>query len=120
SATLDEFNATIARTGADPSRIQVIKGWFDQTVPRFTPEPIAVLRLDGDWYDSTMICLKRFWDFMLPGGVILIDDYYAWDGCSRAFTDSLPAHKQFERTQQPNHNQPFVLATPKPLRRSHQ
>jgi len=58
-----------------------------QSSRRFSPflrRHIAVLRLDADWYDSTMECLRKFWDFVLSDGLILIDDYYTWDGCSRA------------------------------------
>jgi O-methyltransferase len=69
---------------------RVITGWFDATVPGFKPdEPIAVLRLDGDWYESTMTCLVGLYDCVLPSGVVIIDDYWAWDGCARAVHDFL-------------------------------
>ncbi|HEY4797855.1 MAG TPA: TylF/MycF/NovP-related O-methyltransferase, partial [Bacteroidia bacterium] len=52
-------------------------------------ERISILRLDGDWYDSTMDCLTNLYDEVQVGGVIIIDDYYTWDGCSRAVHDFL-------------------------------
>ena len=48
-----------------------------------------MLRLDGDWYDSTMQCLEALVPLVAEGGTIIIDDYYAWDGCARAVHDYL-------------------------------
>src|SRR5690606_10553053 len=70
---------------AGAPNVHLVKGWFDQTLPNFQPkEPIAILRLDGDWYESTMCCLTNLFDKVAPGGVIMIDDYYVWEGCTRA------------------------------------
>lgn len=67
------------------SHYELIKGWFDETLPSFKPiDKIAVLHLDGDWFDSIMTCLEHLYQYMAPGGVIIIDDYYLFDGCSRA------------------------------------
>jgi O-methyltransferase len=79
----------IARTGVPSSQIEIHKGFFEQTLPRFQPPPIAVLRLDADWYSSTAICLEHLWDAVMPGGIVLLDDYYHWEGCSRAVHDFL-------------------------------
>lgn len=68
---------------------ECVKGWFDDTVPKNSVGTIALLRLDGDWYDSTMVCLKHFYPKVATGGLILIDDYPTWDGCSRAVHDYL-------------------------------
>ncbi len=76
----------------------LVKGWFDQTLPLLSlSEPIALLRLDADWYDSTRICLQYLFDQVVPGGLILIDDYYTWDGCSKAVHDFLSDHSALER-----------------------
>jgi O-methyltransferase len=78
----------------------LVKGWFDQTLPQFNfAEPIAILRLDGDWYDSTMCCLTHLYDKVTRGGVILIDDYLHWEGCSRAVHDFLSQRKSPEVIQ---------------------
>lgn len=68
---------------------QCVKGWFDETVPNNTLGPIAILRLDGDWYDSTMVCLKHLYPKVVKNGLIIMDDYYFWDGCSKATHDYL-------------------------------
>lgn len=76
-------------------------GWFKDTVPGFVPEePIAVLRLDGDWYDSTMVCLEALYPRVMDGGLIIIDDYYAWDGCARAVHDYLSRYGIVDRIRQ--------------------
>jgi O-methyltransferase len=63
----------------------IIKGWFDDTLPQFEPpEEIALLRLDADWFDSTLVCLQNLSKYMAKNGVIIIDDYYQWDGCAKA------------------------------------
>jgi hypothetical protein len=100
AATLADFQHTISLTNFPTNRIHTIKGFFEATLPAFDPHPIALLRLDGDWYESTIACLNKFWDHILPGGLILIDDYYLWDGCSRAVHDFLSSRKATERIQQ--------------------
>jgi len=83
-ASLEDFKQTIAMTGCPEENIGIHKGFFEDTLPHFSSPPIAILRLDADWYVSTMICLEKFWDHVLPGGLILIDDYNVWEGCSKA------------------------------------
>jgi O-methyltransferase len=99
-ASVDEFKATIARTGVSEDRVQIHEGFFDNTLPGFNPPQIAILRLDADWYDSTTQCLVKFWDHVLPEGLILIDDYYAYEGCSRAVHDFLSERKAPEAIRQ--------------------
>jgi hypothetical protein len=75
-----------------------VKGWFKDTVPgREFPEPIAVLRLDGDWYESTLTCLESLYPKVTPGGVVIIDDYYVWDGGARAVHEYLGARQSADR-----------------------
>jgi hypothetical protein len=100
SASLGDFRESIGMTGCPPENITILKGFFEDTLPAFDPPPIAVLRLDGDWYESTMICLERFWDHVLEGGLVLIDDYYAWDGCAKAVHDFLAKRQAPERIHQ--------------------
>jgi O-methyltransferase len=79
------------------------KGWFSETLPHFDKNrKIAILRLDGDWYDSTMDCLTNLYDNVIPGGIIIMDDYYAWDGCARAVHDFLSKRNLPDRIMQWN------------------
>lgn len=104
-----------ARTAMDLSaaaHFSLLKGWFDKTIPPFRPpEPIAVLRLDADWYESTLICLKHLYPHVAPGGVVIIDDYGAWDGCARAVHEFLFNHASGEvpRIQQYENSVYFVV-----------
>lgn len=73
------------------SEYKLVRGWFDITVPEvaleLSEQGIAVLRLDGDWYASTDVALKHLCPITCEGGVVIVDDYYAWDGCARALHD---------------------------------
>lgn len=72
------------------NKYKIVKGWFDNTLPMFKPvENIAVLRIDGDWYDSTAQCLNNLYKYVCSGGMIIIDDYYTWEGCTKAVHDFL-------------------------------
>jgi hypothetical protein len=67
----------------------LIKGWFQHTVPLWdAPNGIAVLRLDGDLYDSTKVCLEHLYPQLVKGGIMIIDD---WNlaGCKKAFYEYL-------------------------------
>jgi len=68
------------------NEIHLIKGWFQDTVPshRERVGPIAVLRLDGDWYESTKLPLENFYDQISPGGFVIIDDYATCFGSRKA------------------------------------
>lgn len=91
-------SAEQAMRRAQAKSFHLMKGWFAETLPEFRPPlPIAMLRLDADWYDSTMICLETLFDYVAPGGLILLDDYHTWDGCSRALHDFLSARAATER-----------------------
>jgi len=80
--------------GLADANAEIIKGWFNETLPATKiNEPIAILRIDGDWYDSTMDCLINLFPVVAQGGLIIIDDYYTWDGCSKAVHDYLSMNK---------------------------
>ena len=86
---------------ANVPNYKIIKGWFDDTLRGFVPPcPIAILRLDGDWYESTMTALEALFKFLAPGGIVIVDDYYAWDGCSRAIHEYLSRHRSTARITQ--------------------
>jgi len=74
--------------------VVIRKGWFQDTLPVARKEigEIALLRLDGDWYESTKECLENLYDNVVVGGFVIIDDYGYWDGCRRA-TDEFLAER---------------------------
>lgn len=74
------------KLGYDKDFIHYHKGWFQYTLPTEVNkiDDIAILRLDGDWYASTKVCLEWLYDKVVPDGFIIIDDYGAYEGCKKA------------------------------------
>lgn len=82
--------AMLRVAGYDPGFVHIHRGWFQDTVPA-TKEaigPIALLRLDGDFYDSTSVPLEHLHDQVVPGGIVYIDDWCI-NGCRSACEDFL-------------------------------
>ena len=87
-------------------------GWFKDTLPGFNPtEQIAILRLDADWYESTKQCLDCLWKNVAKGGLIIIDDYYTWDGCAKATHEFLAENKLSVRVFQSAHGVCYLVKT---------
>lgn len=103
NCTASESDARAAMEKAGIQHAVIRKGWFNETLPEVSFEKgIAVLRMDADWYDSTMDIFNNLFDQVLPGGLILIDDYFTWEGCSRAVHDYLSKHERTERISSHN------------------
>lgn len=73
----------------------IIKGWFNDTLPRYKKEigPIAILRLDGDTYASTKQALDVLYESVSRGGIIVVDDYHDFGGCREALYNFFQEHK---------------------------
>lgn len=85
----DQFwrNIINSRVEYGSGNIKTVPGWFENTLPMKIPfQPISILRLDGDLYNSTHHCLKWLYLSVIQGGVIIIDDYRLV-GCWRAVCD---------------------------------
>lgn len=83
-SSYEETTANILNTGYPHNMIQFVKGRVEETIPRSNVEQIALLRLDTDWYESTMAELNYFYPKLVKGGVLIIDDYGHWKGCKKA------------------------------------
>jgi predicted O-methyltransferase YrrM len=79
-----EVGESFARLGVpvEENNVELIRGLFEDTIR--LDEPVAFAHLDGDWYESTMTCLERIAPLLVPGGTIVLDDYYKWSGCRAA------------------------------------
>lgn len=92
-AAENELLDALDKFGFDEPDCYVVKGWFHETVPqlvqRLQSTGISFLRLDSDWYASTEVCLVNLVPLVAEEGIVIIDDYYAWDGCARAVHDYL-------------------------------
>jgi O-methyltransferase len=73
-------------------RVMFLKGWFEDTLPAAPISQIAVLRLDGDMYSSTMTALTNLYPKLVPGGFCIVDDYGAVPACRKAVQDYRAAH----------------------------
>ena len=68
-------------------RVRFLEGWFRDTLPNAPIKRLAILRADGDLYESTMDILTNLYDKVSSGGFVIIDDYYSWVPCKKAVTD---------------------------------
>lgn len=81
----DKLRAGFSRY-ANPERLHVVKGWFEDTFRHAVEDvgTVALLHADGDWYDSVKLTLETFYDRIAPGGLVVLDDYGHWIGAQRA------------------------------------
>ena len=81
------MKANFAKYGLLDDRVVFLKGWFKDTLRAAPIERLAVLRLDGDMYESTMDALTALYDKVSAGGFVIIDDYGCIEACRRAVHD---------------------------------
>lgn len=93
-ASVDQVKANMKRWGFEGMNISYHEGWFQNTLPGAHRDiyEIALLRLDGDLYESTECCLKWLYPMVAPGGCIIIDDYGTCSGAKRALHDYFDDH----------------------------
>lgn len=78
----------------EASNVELIKGYFEDTLK--VDYPVALAHLDGDWYESTMVCLERIEPNLVPGGRLIIDDYDFWAGCRKAVDEYFEGRDGFQ------------------------
>lgn len=69
------------------------KGLFKDTFQAPRPQQIAFLHIDADWYDNVTLVLDTFYDLVMEGGLIVLDDFGCWEGCREAFYDFVTKRK---------------------------
>lgn len=88
--SLGEVQANFAKYGLLDDRVRFLPGWFHDTLPTALIEALAVARLDGDMYVSTIDALEELYPRLSMGGFVIIDDYGGLESC-RAATDDFRA-----------------------------
>ena len=83
-ASLSSVQSRLSHTGYPEERLHYVVGDVMETLRGELPDRIAVLRLDTDWYESSKMELEMLYDKVVPGGVIIFDDYYHWNGQRKA------------------------------------
>lgn len=68
-------------------QVVFVKGWFRDTLPGLNVKKLALIRLDGDMYESTMDALESLYDRLSPGGYVIVDDYHVVPACKKAVHD---------------------------------
>ena len=93
SAPEESVKAICTRLGVADVLVTV-KGYFEETLPRMTNwvGVIALLHMDGDWYESTKSILENFYGQLSNNAIIQIDDYGYWDGCRKAIHEFEATH----------------------------
>ena len=81
-----EVEENFRKYGLLDDQVVFLKGWFKDTLPTAPVEKLAVLRLDGDMYSSTIEALTHLYPKLSKGGFCIVDDY-ALEGCKKAVED---------------------------------
>ncbi len=87
--SFEKVKSNFAKFGLLDEQVEFLKGWFCDTLPNAPIQKLAILRLDGDMYSSTMDSLQSLYHKVSKGGYIIVDDYYSWPACRAAITDFL-------------------------------
>ncbi len=90
--SLEQVQANFARFGLLDDQVRFLKGWFCDTLPGAPIEKLALLRLDGDLYESTIDALDALYHRVSPGGYVIVDDYHTWHACRKAVIDFRNQH----------------------------
>ena len=92
AVSAEQVRANFDRYGLLDDRVQFLEGWFRDTLPSAPIDQLAILRLDGDMYESTMDALEALYPKLSVGGYVIVDDYGAWPNCRQACTDYRERH----------------------------
>ena len=92
AVSLEEVRSNFARYGLLDDQVRFLKGWFRDTLPNAPIERLAIARLDGDLYESTIGALVALYPKLSPGGFVIIDDYNAFESCNIAVIDYRTEH----------------------------
>jgi O-methyltransferase len=85
--SLSTVKDNFRKYGLLDEQVRFIEGYFEDTLPTAPVEQLAVLRLDGDMYGSTMVALESLYDKVSAGGYVIIDDFGVIPGCRQAVGD---------------------------------
>jgi hypothetical protein len=91
--SLDEVRTNFERYGLLDEQVRFLQGWFKDTLPAAPIARIALLRLDGDMYESTMDALRALYAKVSVGGIVIVDDYGAVAACKQAINDFRAEHR---------------------------
>ena len=85
--SLEDVKSRFARYGLLDDQVEFLRGFFADTLPESSIARLAVLRLDGDTYESTTDAIRLLYPKLSPGGYCIVDDYWSFPDCERAICD---------------------------------
>jgi hypothetical protein len=88
----DDVEANFRRYGLLDDQVRFVEGWFEETLPNLAGHTWAVIRLDGDLYQSTIEALENLYPGLSPGGYCIVDDYGTYSACRQAVEDYRSKH----------------------------
>ena len=99
AVSLETVKANFTKYGLLDDQVKFLPGWFRDTLPGAPIHRLAVMRLDGDLYESTMDSLSLLYPKLAVGGYTIIDDYGSMPPCRRAVDEFRLAHGISEELQ---------------------
>ncbi|MFH1754031.1 MAG: TylF/MycF/NovP-related O-methyltransferase, partial [Candidatus Omnitrophota bacterium] len=90
--SLESVKANFESYGLLDDQVRFLKGWFKDTLPVAPIKRLAVMRLDGDMYGSTIDALNSLYPKLSAGGYVIVDDYGAMETCRKAVGDYRQLH----------------------------
>lgn len=93
AVSLEQVQTHFKLYGLLDDQVRFLKGWFRDTLPTAPIERLAVLRLDGDLYESTMDAFVHLYSKLSVGGYVIVDDYHPTPACRKAVHDFRAAHQ---------------------------
>lgn len=75
AVSVESFKKHMIDSGGGLDNLVIHEGWFEETLPCDEVGDISILRLDGDLYNSTFVCLKHLFNKVIKGGCVIIDDW---------------------------------------------
>jgi len=84
---LETVRENFSRYGLLDAQVKFLPGWFRDTLSTAPIARLAILRLDGDLYESTTQALDALYDKVSTGGFIIVDDYFRFEPCRAAVAD---------------------------------
>jgi O-methyltransferase len=95
AASEEEVRRNFAAYGLLDENVRFLKGWFKDTLSSASIKQLALIRLDGDFYESTTDALNALYNKLVPGGFVIIDDYGedVWTDCRAAVDEFRTSHR---------------------------
>jgi hypothetical protein len=94
--SLEDVQENFRRYDLLDDKVKFLKGWFRDTLHAAPIRELAILRMDGDLYESTMDALQALYEKVSPGGFVIVDDYHAFEPCRQATDEFREKHNIYD------------------------